>query len=299
MNERVRFSRHTAALCGVFVLGNGIITLPRSGADEFTFSAFLAVGVCLLISFYIICVIADGLNKINFTRNLLLRTVSSIFLLALAVFSLFCAADTFLQVTDFFSKVLLAQTSRFSVCLVFGAAVLYFALKRQENLLKFCLVGIVLVTAVIVFFFIAASDNYNLRNIFVFRLPSMEEFKNQVKPYLVNPLIHSLILPFFLLFTFKDTCKSAGNLGVALGLVLLSLGLLSSVLLFGADIAGELNFPFNSAVSTVTVGRLFTRLDGFAYFVYFICSLVKITVCADLSRDCILKISQMIDKKEE
>ena len=288
MNKQDTFSRHTVALCILFVLGNGIITLPLKSADEFTFMAFLLSGICLLAAYYVLCRFLPRLFK---TKYLFLLP-----LIGVTVFSLFIGANTFLQTVRFFSEITLNETAPFWVGAVFGGTVLYFSLKQRENLFKFSLVSAILITVVIVFFFIAAADNYEIRNIFVFRLPKLGEITKQMKPYLINPLLHSLVLPFYFCLAFKIPKRAEGILGISLGLVLLGLGVLSSVLLFGPQIAGELKFSFNSAVSTVTVGRLFTRLDGFAYFVYFVCALIKITLCVDLARLCIKKIAQTVDK---
>ena len=53
-------------------------------------------------------------------------------------------------------------------------------------------------------------------------------------------------------------------------------------MLFGAQMSGEFDYPYAMAISTVTFGNLFSRLDGFSYFIYFVTALIKITVCVDV-----------------
>ena len=39
-------------------------------------------------------------------------------------------------------------------------------------------------------------------------------------------------------------------------------------MLFGPTFAARIEYPYTAAVSTVSVGRLFTRMDYFSYFIY-------------------------------
>ena len=195
------------------------------------------------------------------------------------IFALFVGAESILSLADFISKIVLPETPKFFIFLILGLSAVYFSLKKTESLLKFSLISLVLSGAVILFFFIGGADKYELRNIFVFKLPEFSEILPQIKPYLLNPVLQSLVLPVFLWQSFGETRTRQGFFGVLWGAVILGLCILSSVLLFGAQLSGSLEFPFASLVSTVTVGRLFTRLDGFAYFVFFVASVVKTAVC--------------------
>ena len=101
-------------------------------------------------------------------------------------------------------------------------------------------------------------------------------------------------MPIFLKFFFDDTRTKQGFSGVIIGACLLGMCILSPILLFGAQLSGQLDFPNSYAVSTVTVGRLFTRLDGFAYFVYFVSSVIKITVCISVVRESLKTIDKSL-----
>ena len=68
-------------------------------------------------------------------------------------------------------------------------------------------------------------------------------------------------------------------IGVSGGCGLSALVLLNSVMLFGAELAGKFDYPYSAAISTISVGYLFSRMDGFSYFLGFACALVRIGVC--------------------
>ena len=285
MNKFTYFS-HTAALSAIFVIGSAVITLPVSGSNEFGFLAFMITGVLLVLVYWLFSVV---FNKINVTESTkpVFKALYCAFFISAGVFALFCLAETFLSLTEFVSKIILVQTSKFFIVSIFAAVIVVFALKAKESILKFSLLGFALISAVIVFFFIAPMDKYELRNIYVFKFPRISEILTQMKPYLINPLSHSIILPIYLKLEWGKTKSKPSVLGVSIGCFLLGLCILSPILLFGAGVSGELQFPFNSAVSTVTVGRLFTRLDGFSYFVYFVSALIKSCVLGRVAFKCL------------
>ncbi len=278
MNNRINYAPHTIAVTAIFVMGNGVIIFPLRGANEFAFTAYI-ISSLLLILLY--SVFGFFWNKLNVDKNsvLLHKVIYSAVISGIGIFALFCGTETFSDMTNFASKIILPNTAKFFICLILAFASVYFFLKDNGCLLKFSLISIVLITVVILFFFIAAADKYDLRNIFIFRLPKTADIIPQLKSYIINPIMHSILLPVYLKNTLGKTNTKWGVWGVALGAVFLGLCILTPILLFGAGVSGGLEFPFSSAVSTVTVGRLFTRLDGFAYFVYFVCSAIKISIC--------------------
>ena len=280
MNKKAEFTPHIIAIFALFVLGNGILSLPEKGADGFTFLAFLVSLPLVFLIFWLASIIFEKISETKFSSGGLKKAVYIICLISAGVFALFSGAAAFKVLTEFVSAVMLPETPMFFIVAVLMVAVIYFFIQNEKSILKFALISGALSAAAVVFFFIAASDRYDLRNIFIFRLPRIRELFSQLKPYLINPVLQVLILPVFLKGVLREKNLKSGFFGVLAGGIFLGLGILSSVWLFSPEIAGVFRFPFSSAVSTVTVGRLFTRLDGFAYFVYFVCSLIKTTVCA-------------------
>lgn len=49
--------------------------------------------------------------------------------------------------------------------------------------------------------------------------------------------------------------------------------------IFGSEFASTLNYPYNSAVATASLGHVFSRLDGLLYGVGFFTCLLKTSVC--------------------
>ncbi len=54
---------------------------------------------------------------------------------------------------------------------------------------------------------------------------------------------------------------------------------LNTVLIFGTELAGILSYPYAYAVSTASLGHIFSRMDGFLYAVCFFTCFLKLASC--------------------
>lgn len=253
------YSKHFLMLSLLFVLGNACITAPAKTADKYNFLVFLICGfVSLIFAFFAYFI---PINKL---------TAVPLFALCL-----FTVGDTFISFIKFISDNLLPETPRFYILLPFVLILVYLGLKKVDTLFKFSLICGVLSLAVIIFFFLSTFKDFEFENIFIYKLPPLDTVFSQSVFY-----FKSIIIPTFLLGVFakqEGIKKSVLLGGVSLGILCLAVTILNSVLLFGIKFSGSLSYPYSMAGSTVTFGNLFTRLDGFLYFVY---SATCITKCA-------------------
>ena len=278
MKQKTVYFTHQISLYSLFIMGNAVIGLPQKSADEYTFLGFLVSATAtILINLAVtplICRLFSS-DKNSFVKRYALPCLAWV----TALFSLWCAADTFYDFISFISRIILPRTSPFLVTVVFLLLTVFFITRSKEATLKFSLLCFWGIAAVIVFFFIASVRDYNLQNIFIFSLPDLRQLYKQTTPYTINPLLPCLLLCVYNAVAFKKSRLKATALGIAVGYTLLGLCVLGSVLLFGPYTAGRLEFPYSAAVSTVTLGSLFTRMDGISYLLYFACALIRITVC--------------------
>lgn len=271
----------------LFILGNAVIALPAADADEFTFLGYLAAcGIGLLLNL-IALPAAKRLFSNNISRNVFIKALRCAAYIVTAVFAVFFAADTVNTLLHFIKDIVLINTPMLFIAAVFAAVAVYFATRRQEDVLKFFLISFWFALAVIIFFFIATSLEFDTANIIIFKLPNTNQFVSQFMPYFINPVLPSVLLSVYDAAVFGKTRYAAAVSGYITGCVLLGICTVGTVLLFGPTLAGQLDYPYSSAVSTVSIGRLFSRLDGFAYYIYFICALTKTTVCIFLARTCL------------
>ncbi|MBE6750186.1 MAG: hypothetical protein E7560_03390 [Ruminococcaceae bacterium] len=292
MKNELNFKTHNASLIGLYILGNAIIFLPTKNADEYTFLAFLVVSTMALPFYMVISFLA---NKLFCKQDLNLpaKIIAIVVLIGVAVFALFCAADTLKDFLKFISLYVLVDTNPMFIVILFAVCVFVFLRVKHTDILKFSILAFLFSLAVTLFFFFATAHNYELRNIFIFKLPSHAEFFKQAKPYLKEILFPLLLIPFLNLSLFGKLRTKTALVGIFSGISALGICVMGAVLLFGAELSGRLDFPFASAVSTVTMGRLFTRMDGLSYFVYFATALIKTVVCANVVKFCLSKFNKI------
>jgi hypothetical protein len=168
MRKKTVFFTHSAAAYALYVLGNAVIVMPLSTANEFTFLGYMAA--CIL-GFAFFAVAIPLLNRVFLTdtqkSGKFKKSIICLFYFLTALFALWCGADAFKSFTGFASRVMLNGMSPIFAVGIFFLVVLYFSFRRQEDILKFCLIAFWLVLAVVLFFFVACIARYNLRNIFV------------------------------------------------------------------------------------------------------------------------------------
>ncbi len=258
--DKSQFKIHFLAICTLFVLGNSVIILPLANTDQFGFLGFLisgivAVGVCLITGFL-------PLNKFT----------SVIFVLT----AFYSVGDAFTVFAQFIKSNLLPNVPSFFIVLPYILLLVYLAMKPISVIFKISLISAIISILIILLFFVSTLKDFQIENIFIYSLPTKTRLFNQVLPY-----FNTIVLPAFLLSIFGKILNfGKGRLvaGFLAGYVFLGMTVLNSVLLFGVRFSARLDYPYSSVGSTVTFGNLFTRLDGFIYFLYLASCLVKCAV---------------------
>ncbi len=268
MQSTKSFSHHFLWLSALFILGQSIIVLPKINTNRLTFLGFL-------ISAFLSFLLTFGVLKLDFLKYPVLL---------IAVFTI---GDTLITFIRFISETLIDEKN-FFILVLFLIPLLYFCSRKSYELLNFSLISGIVCATLIVFFFFSTFKDFSFKNIYIYEFPSITDLFSQSLQY-----IKSVTLPITVLALFARQIsikKEAAVLGISLGSALLLLTVFNSILLFGTELSGEFSYPYADAISTVTFGKLFSRLDGFAYFIYFVSSLIKITVCVSTVKYEIKKI---------
>ena len=179
----------------------------------------------------------------------------------------------------FAAKILLPSTPRFFVAAIFIIVCAYLALKSREVLLKLSVLAFPIAAVGIILFFFLSFKDFNTEWLIINRLPDIKEFLRDGAPMALNVSLPFLLLPVLGEYFLPHKRKRAAFSGGVIGILLLALCFFESILLFGTSLAARCEFPLYSAVSTVTVGPLFTRMDGIVFCLYFLTALIKTSVC--------------------
>ena len=273
MTAEPTYNKHLASLAAIFVLGDAAIVLPTANSGKYPLLGFI-IGATTAASAYFIGLLLTRIIGKKYT---------SVLVCFVAAYAFYNAGLSFIRYTDFADTLLLPETPKLLIAAVFIIAVIYLATRRQEVILKLSLISAVIAIIAIIVFFLLSAKDFKAENIVVRDFPDFNELINSTKPYFINIALPALLIPVYstLFVGKKRVCATFS--GLVTGLALNFLCLLESLLLFGTPMAEKLSFPLAAAVSTVTVGQLFTRMDGIVYCLFFMLALIKTSVCMKLA----------------
>ncbi len=291
------FKPHIIGISALFVLGQAGITLPFKNSSEVTFLGFL---ISAATAFFAVWFLSFLLNRFmpDGTLSGIKKYLISALDIAVLVFSVYVFADCFEKFCQFISLFVLPETPQIVIGLLFAAVIAYLAVQKREVLYKLGLIAFFVSAVLLVVLFLFSVPRFEFKNIFLLRLPKADEIIGQAKPYLTEALLPLVILPFYVRLVAEKKENGYTVLGVLTGIVFLSITLLSSLLIFGSEASGRIEFPYSEAIGTVTVGDIFTRMDGFSYFVFFSSCFVKCEVCIAVISRCIKNICENLVVKK-
>ena len=282
IKSRSVFYSHTVALSALFVIGQFIITLPfiETMSD---FLAFLLSAVAGGLLCFIISPILSIKNKL----------INIVIFIIIAVYSAFVLAETFGAFCGFARTVLFKDSFFVSIVLSFFIICLYFVLSKSQNLLKFALISFIYSAFVLLIFLGLLLPNFKISNVFKWGDIEFNNMFDDFKQYFLNIFLSSVLIKFYQSNNFKDNKRNAVVWGVLSGAFILTVCGISAVLLFGSGFTGVIEYPLVSVISTVSVGKLFSRLDAFFYFIFFFSCLLKISVCGSVINSSLKNINKM------
>ncbi len=276
MLKQTGFKTHLMFLSAVIILGQSISVFPIS-IDENTIFHYIFSFVAGLLFMLITAFATDKFFTLK-KNTPLKKAVWVIVYLRISVYAFVVFLDCLFDFKDIISQVLFFGNSLIGV-LIFCVALFYFLAHRQENILKFSLLAGVFSFAVIAFFALFLLENYQFKNLYIKDLPDIKTAIDGVVPLLRKAFLPTGLLYFYKHFVGLGGRKGALIKGYILGGLFLSAALICPILIFGTEFIAKTPFPFNSAVTTMSIGRLFGRLDGIMYVVYFLSALLKSVVC--------------------
>ena len=246
------YAAHVFSLCALFVLS--------SVMTNYSFDSLLDVAVAFGLIFL-------STVLINLTQN-----KTGVFLVLNLVILLSAIGGAIVAFLDFFTfvkSVLLPQSSHVFI-LVASILIVFIILKsRSEALLKYSLLTAVICGVVIAVCFILSIKNFDFSDF-------TNSYSKKISWGEVITIFSFVSLPFFV----KDKSPNSKPilLGSFTGFLLAAVCYLQSVFILGKT--DDITLSYLRAVSAISTGSLFTRLDGLVYFLFFVTFIIKIAVCA-------------------
>ena len=277
MTDSTDYSRHYIALSALFTLGGIGLGMPSRNCGGFTFLGFTAAAACAAV----ICA-ASAFAMHLFRGKKINPRLFKALLAVLSLAAFYEGTETLIDFINLAGKILLPETHRFFIVLPFTAAAVYLSSRGEGVMFKFSVICFVFTVISVAIFFALSAKDFNTDLLKADGMPGKPELIAETKPWFFRLALPAALIPLIPSVFGVNARKRTAVYGSGLGLAAAALCLAEVLLLFGTGFAARLDFPLCAAVSTVTVGPLFTRMDGFVYCLYFAVSLIKTAVCAKL-----------------
>ena len=193
--------------------------------------------------------------------------------------SVYVASLAASEFSHFVEGVMLLSFPRFAVAAIFLALCSYLASKGSA-IRKFSFVAAVIVFASVLLLLVLSLESFKIERI-------GELFEEEIKTKGIISLFSSVFAPAVIAVIYISANGEgrvlSSVLGTAVAILLLSVCFLNVLLLLGGSFGTSEPYPYSTAVSTVTAGKLFARMEGFAYIMYYVAELVRGAVCIALA----------------
>ncbi len=252
-----KYTLHILAASVLFTLGNAIILMPAFNLLELSLLLVLSLAAMCLVYF---------LLKLG-QKSKVIFYIEAVLVVAAAVYG---AIVTFLDYILFLKAEQIPQSQVVWLVVVFAAVCTYFATRHISAIYKYCLFAVVLVVLIMLVCIVGGIKVFDYDNFGQGKWNSLSFVKNYLSFFL--PII---VLPLWVK-PYNQSLKPLA-FGVTGGFLLLGITTLQTVLTLGENF--NVSYPYLKAVSVISSGSLFTRLDGLVWFLFFVSSVVKITIC--------------------
>ena len=282
---------HDASLIGVFLIGNMFISISKP-------SAFLGLLFAALLAFFLVGILVKiqsansnfraemfASSYLNKLQKTVLLTVLTAFLLIIYIIS----SNDYVSIVD---SIRLPNTSRFLITLIFISLSVIMAFSRKNVIYAFAFTSAIFLLGTTLIMWILSIPNMRLE-VFkeILNINITETFWDALGIF-AKSFGQIIIIILFIGYRGVSYARKSQFLGIGFAALILMICFSNTFLLLGNRIINEVNFPYAAATGIITVGKNFSRLDGFTYYNYFILSLIKMTVVYKT----VLSISKNLNK---
>ena len=279
--EQAGQNKHDFSLAVLTVLGDAVLILPGKGSGKYLFiGAVTAIGCAFLLYAILLFFLRFFLKR---RERLYTKIVLAISAFPIAAYAFYCGTLCWRRFVRFATEILLPYTNKVWIFLIFAAVVFALAVKGNEVLLKFSFLSLAICGFVIVLMLVLSIKDFKVGNIAIYTFPDAKALTRESVPFLKSITAPAMLIPMYQAVCEKRVSRRACFGGLAAGSILLIACFADCLLLFGVALSARFDYPLYSAVSTVTVGPLFTRLDGVVYALFFLTALIKTVFCFRLA----------------
>lgn len=266
---------YEGAAAALIFFGNVGLMIPYGGAKSGELTAMI-LAFLISVGLYYLCFKGLDIYKRQKSNKIVLYSVGVI----LTAFSLYVLTKTSWHFINFVSQDVLIKNHKIFTAFAFLAVCLYAFYKKPEAITKFALPGLVFVVLSVLILFLISFENFNLSHLSPAVIPKSGGFLLRSLKYLYVFFVSPMVFPVFSAFYFKKPSIKTELAGISVGMGFLVICFLSAVLTFSLGQAASLQNAYSKSISVISVGELYTRMEGIGYFVFFFSALVKTVVSA-------------------
>lgn len=266
-----------SASVAAFLIGGELLSVGSEGASE-SYSS----GVAFLIAIAFLSA-ATGAARSVFSRRdrgALLRVSRYIFGILAAATALYVAIATTSEFSRFAAEVMLLRASALPVAVIFLVFCLFLSLKGRRTVRKFAFltaIAVGIAAAVLMLLSLSSLEPgaVTLGSGAVDRRYTALAFVRKFAPV-------SVALVYLSLGDGKGDrprlTPRATAVGLLIGGAILTVCRYNVVLLLGDALSGAVRIPYSAAVSVISTGKLFMRVEGLSYAMYFFSMATRVSV---------------------
>lgn len=275
----------------MFLFGNIALLVPYSNAKKGEYTSFF-IAFALSTVLYFLYVFL--LEKLKSSNNKVFIFTFGIFIIFICICVSLLTANHFI---DYVSADILIKSRKFFSLAGFGVVYLFMISKEKNTLLKFSGLTFAFTVVSLLVLTMLSIENFNGNNINALFIGDIKNIAIRSGKYLYKAFLFSFVFAVFSVFCFDEKSKKADIIGFLIGFIMLTVCFVSATLTFSLSEASEMTHAYPISISVILVGKLFTRMDGMAYFIFFFSALIKASVCG-LSIKEILKKMNVKDPKK-
>lgn len=263
-------SFHKICLSSLFIFGNVALFIPYKNAKSGELSAIL-LALFVSISLYFFWYFIAGKIK-EIKKGVLSKGVC----IALIFIPLLANTITAKNIENYISDDVLMKNLKISIVLVFALVSVYLVVKTNTALAKLSLLSFVFVLFVMIGLIVVSYKNFEFlgaKELFLGKIFKRSFF------YLYKAFWFPMVYAFYSRFAFEEKSIKNDIIGLFVGSIMIIICFLSAVFTFSLEFASTMEFSYPQSISVVNIGELYTRMDGFAYFIFFLSALIKTAIC--------------------
>lgn len=269
--RKIRANRLYICLASLAVFGNGAFAAEFISSDGVE---LISLGLALILTvatlYFSLKAAAFFKNKTNSAKSRLslpIIFISGILCILAAVYSL----ENLIEIC---ANTLAKEISTGLIILSLILTVVAIVASKQKVLLKFSVLLLPLCLALILFIFLMSFPYMSIKYLEIKSFPEISPLITATAKRFVFGFL-PVCLPLAVLCLDKPLSAVAGG-AIGSGLVILTA--VNTVLIFGSQFASELSYPYAEAVSAVSVGELFSRMDAALYPICFFPGIIRVSV---------------------